>query len=272
MFTYRTPSAIELGLGAPRTGHFAPGGADLATRILGVYGSACQLLLLARESDVALVSGKVATWSDRSGNGRDATQGTDANRPTWNATGINGKPSLSLDGGDRLATASFALTSFSAVAVHTVFKDSITANGGVLEFGDASSGNGFLIDVNNGGAGTLSMQFRTNVGISLARSTTSFPMSSAGVVTATADVSLATNEAEIRHNVTNVTNSRPFNNNNTGNFGTAVLSIGSRSGGVTFLTGDISAVVVAGFSDALSGHATQVSDVDTLLKNAWNVS
>jgi hypothetical protein len=35
---------------------------------------------------------KVNTWRDLSGNGRDLTQGTDANRPTLVSAGLNGQP------------------------------------------------------------------------------------------------------------------------------------------------------------------------------------
>lgn len=40
---------------------------------------------------ITLASTKVSTWADQSGNGNDVTQATDANRPTFNATGFNGK-------------------------------------------------------------------------------------------------------------------------------------------------------------------------------------
>lgn len=53
--------------------------------------------------------GAVARWQDKSGNGRNATQGTANNRPTFNTNKQNGLPSLTFDGtNDSLATASFA--------------------------------------------------------------------------------------------------------------------------------------------------------------------
>jgi hypothetical protein len=42
----------------------------------------------------------VATWSDQSGNGYDATQSTTAARPTFIASGLNGLPVVRFDGTD----------------------------------------------------------------------------------------------------------------------------------------------------------------------------
>lgn len=51
-------------------------------------------------SDVVTLSGSAVTaWPDQSGNGRDLTQGTAANQPTYNATaGPNSTPSITFDG------------------------------------------------------------------------------------------------------------------------------------------------------------------------------
>lgn len=64
----------------------------------------------------------VATWWDRSGNGRDATQGTAAARPTYQTNEVNGKPIVRFDGvDDYLATASLAGTSFFTANAATIF-------------------------------------------------------------------------------------------------------------------------------------------------------
>ena len=42
-------------------------------------------------------SDKVSRWNDKSGNRNDATQGTGANQPTFNPTGLNNKPTLCFD-------------------------------------------------------------------------------------------------------------------------------------------------------------------------------
>lgn len=52
----------------------------------------------------------VANWSDLSGQGRDATQGTGAARPTYKVAILNGKPVVRFDGvDDYLKTSAFTL-------------------------------------------------------------------------------------------------------------------------------------------------------------------
>ena len=46
----------------------------------------------------------VATWSDRSGNGNDATQATATNRPLYKTNIVNGKPVVRFDGVDNYLT------------------------------------------------------------------------------------------------------------------------------------------------------------------------
>lgn len=52
----------------------------------------------AASSTITTVSGAVSQWNDRSGNSRHGTQSDSNQRPTVNATGINGNPALSFDG------------------------------------------------------------------------------------------------------------------------------------------------------------------------------
>lgn len=49
-------------------------------------------------STITLNGSTVSQWNDKSGNGRNATQATAANQPTYNPTGFSGKPSLVFDG------------------------------------------------------------------------------------------------------------------------------------------------------------------------------
>jgi len=48
----------------------------------------------ADDSTITESGGAVSQWDDKSGNGRHVTQGTPANRPTYNATGLNGKATV----------------------------------------------------------------------------------------------------------------------------------------------------------------------------------
>ena len=51
-------------------------------------------------STVTTVSGAVSQWNDKSGNGRNATQGTAGSRPAYSSTGFNSRPGVSFDGID----------------------------------------------------------------------------------------------------------------------------------------------------------------------------
>lgn len=70
--------------------------------------------LWANPALVTLSGSKVTTWTDRAdhADGSDATQGTDANRPTYNATGINGRPSID-----------FAATQYLSMAMNASIDD-----------------------------------------------------------------------------------------------------------------------------------------------------
>lgn len=52
---------------------------------------------------ITLNGSTVSQWNDKSGNGFHLTQGTAANQPTYSATGLNGRPTLSTDGNDVLS-------------------------------------------------------------------------------------------------------------------------------------------------------------------------
>ena len=51
---------------------------------------------------ITLNGATVSQWNDKSGNARDVSQPTAAAQPTYSATGLNGKPILTFDGGDLL--------------------------------------------------------------------------------------------------------------------------------------------------------------------------
>lgn len=88
----------------------------------------------------------VGTWPDRSANGNDATQATAANQPLYKASLIGGRPGLSFDGTDFLATGDVSLGTFSMFIVF-----SATANGMPITHGDATgTGNGHWIYTDEG--------------------------------------------------------------------------------------------------------------------------
>lgn len=82
-----------LGVGAPSVvAAFAP--TDLAG-----------LVLWLKADSLALNDGDaVASWTDSSGNGNTASQGTAANKPTYKAAIINGKPVVRFDGSSDFLT------------------------------------------------------------------------------------------------------------------------------------------------------------------------
>lgn len=79
-------------------------------RFIPPHLSGCQLWLAADRITGLADGGAVGTWSDLSGNGRDATQATAAKKPTYKTAIINGKPVVRFDGiDDYLKTAAFTL-------------------------------------------------------------------------------------------------------------------------------------------------------------------
>lgn len=73
-------------------------------------------------------SGAVSTWYDKSGNGRDLTQGTGANRPTMGTRTLNGLNVVDFDGtNDRVASAN--ITQALPVTVLAVVLSDVTTPG-----------------------------------------------------------------------------------------------------------------------------------------------
>ena len=57
------------------------------------------------DKGVTLNGSTVSAWADQSGNGLSITQAVAANQPTYEATGLNGLPSIYFDGNDWLSRA-----------------------------------------------------------------------------------------------------------------------------------------------------------------------
>jgi hypothetical protein len=73
-------------------------------------------------STITLNGSTVSQWSDKSGNGRHATQSTAASQPTYSATGLNSKPTLVFNGNQIVVSSG----SYSAAAIFIVFRKSVS--------------------------------------------------------------------------------------------------------------------------------------------------
>jgi hypothetical protein len=84
-------------------------------------------------STITQSSSLVSQWNDKSGNGRNATQSTSANRPTYSSTSFNGKPAISGDGiNDVLLTATTPMYGQASFYMHCVLERLETGSGALL--------------------------------------------------------------------------------------------------------------------------------------------
>lgn len=73
------------------------------------FGSNLALWLDANDASTISLSGSaVSQWRDKSGNGRHVAQAVTANQPTYQATGFNGRPTVSFNGNSWLFNLSVA--------------------------------------------------------------------------------------------------------------------------------------------------------------------
>lgn len=85
-------------------------------------------------------SGKVQTWADQSGNGRDAAQANSAVRPSYTAGGINGKSSLVFSGTETITGTGSLMTG--GVTVFVVAKyNSATGRQALFNLGNTGGSN-----------------------------------------------------------------------------------------------------------------------------------
>lgn len=109
-------------------------------------GSALALWLDAADAGTITLNGSnVSQWNDKSGNNRHATQATAVNRPTYQADGFNGRPTLNFDGGSDFMGMSNALQIGNSSAVsYSVFvafrQTSVSVNASFLFRGSAGIG------------------------------------------------------------------------------------------------------------------------------------
>jgi hypothetical protein len=113
--------------------------------------SGLQLWLDASDASSVVLNGStVSQWSDKSGNGRNATQGTANNQPTFSAAARNGRSVLSFDGSnDSLLTSSFSISQPFTIAL--VGKINSTAANGNFSDGGTSGRAAVFFTTGNGG-------------------------------------------------------------------------------------------------------------------------
>lgn len=95
-------------------------------------------------STITLATTKISQWNDKSGNGRNVTQGTDAERPTYTTNGQNGLPVATFAAGQTMAGTGF--THAGTWSCGVVVKNTNTQ--GVFQIG-AINGNGSLLIESN---------------------------------------------------------------------------------------------------------------------------
>jgi len=100
----------------------------------------------------SLSAGAVATWTDSSGNGRDATQSTSGNRPVATASVVNGLPAVRFDGSNDFLTIPSlnGLSSAEAFVVLRVDDATPSSNNGLWNVGYGSAHGNYYPDT--GGA------------------------------------------------------------------------------------------------------------------------
>ncbi|MFM6607180.1 MAG: hypothetical protein ACKPH3_24430 [Dolichospermum sp.] len=95
------------------------------------------LWLDAADSSTIILNGStVSQWRDKSGNERHATQATAANQPAYQATGLNGRPTIGFDGTNDALLSSFSLALPATVIV--VFRINAYKSFGVI-YGNATT-------------------------------------------------------------------------------------------------------------------------------------
>lgn len=270
---FRRGNANSLVHGRPRGFNSGAPVLTLPQQIIAVYAAAAwtvHALFLARLDDVTLVdTDKVSLWLNH-GIGSDAVQGTAARRPVWNATGLNGLPTLVFASDDLKTGTDLDLQADSALALTVLFKDTQTAIRNPAEIGRVAGGEeGANITTNISSAGTLSM-VAFDVVQPIARSLASFPMASPASVTGTWDSARAAEECEIRHGGSNITDTYGSNANSAGFIDDVYpLSIGSLTDGNGAILGSVSACVLASGSTAVPVAA--VAEVEALLDGGWGL-
>lgn len=213
-------------------------------------------------SPVTTTGQSIARINDKSGNSRNATQATPAAQPTYSTSStINGRAIGSFDGGDRLGTSAVDLTSTQQIEVWGVVESSSTAlDQHFFSNRNAAAGSIVLTHAQSPTPGYAYAQ--GNVGATMVWSGIS---SLASIRRGVCDFTLSTNEINLYVDGVLQAGSRPFNANNTGNFGNLSWWVGARSDAAGPFTGKIGELLV--FSRLLT--TDEAATLSTYLKARW---
>ncbi len=90
---------------------------------------------------------KVSTWADQSGNGYDALQVTDANRPVWIASAINGQPALLFDNSNDFLRNTLPNLDLRNVTIMAVSTQASTGNHAIIDISmtDGTTNDGHMM-------------------------------------------------------------------------------------------------------------------------------
>lgn len=205
-------------------------------------------LWLKADAIVGKVDGDaISTWSDSSGNSKDATQATGVNQPIYKTNILNGLPVLRLNGSQWMAQATFAVSQ--PITVFAVAKQtSNSTNASVFSASDANEN-------------TLLFTTNTPNRLDLYGGTDLFGytdlLGSFNVLTGVFNGASSINQV----------NGRPEALGNAGALNITTYRIGNNAGGST-LTGDIAEVIV--YNRVLSTF--ERSQIDTYLSDKYRIT
>ncbi len=232
-----------------------------------ILGSSVQRFYSALDTSKFDSLSAVGSWSPSIGSGA-ATQATTASKPVWSASALNGRPGLTCDGDDLLATSAINLAAFRSVALTFVAVSTNTAIHVPAAFG--ATDNGGVMVVAREVANRMEGQGRTGGTSSISRASAA-PYTSPSVITITVDYDLTTQCARVRKNAADVTTSFDVDTNlSAGSPGNLALNIGNRAGADLGLIGALGAVLLTAWSSAVP--TTALADAERSLMSAWGIS
>lgn len=199
----------------------------------------------------------VSSWTDSSGNGRNAGQATGTKQPLCKTGIVNGLPVVRFDATDCLTTSAIDFTGTSGLTVFAVTANIPSGTDRVIVESSASfSANAGSFILYRDTSNKVQVDHRGNVGNGFCVGTTNIT-STATVLTGWYDFTQAVNaENQLYVNGT-AEGTKSGGANNTGAFGNHVLNIGARNDGALIpLNGDIAEIIL--YNSVLSNASRQL--------------